>query len=135
MFKEVHVFRVRPGDEVLDSVAGYCRGHDITSAVVLGIIGSVRRARLNFLYELPGKYETIEFGGPLEICSGQGSIATKDGELVVHIHVQLSGRTSSPGGHLVEGVVFSTAEVALGELSRQLLRRADAFTGLNELAE
>ncbi len=134
MFKKVHVFRVRPGAELMAEIARYCREHGITSGVIIGLIGSVQNAKLNFLIELPGKYQTETYFGPLEIAGGQGSVALKGEEIIVHIHAQLSGPTRAYGGHLVEAKVFSTAEVVIGELDFQLRRHPDEYTGLNELA-
>ena len=133
MFKKVHVFRVKPKQEIVNETANYCRQNGISSGVVIGIIGSVESAKLNFLKELPGKYKTEEYKGPLEIVCAQGSVALKDSELIAHIHMQLSGTDECQGGHLVEGIVFSTAEVMIGELDYQLYRYADSYTGLNEL--
>jgi len=133
VFKKVHVLRVKPNQELASEIVSYCRQNDISSGVVIGIIGSVGSASLNFLRELPGKYETKEYQGPLEIVCAQGSIALKDTELIVHVHIQLSSLDGCQGGHLVEAKVFSTAEVAIGELDYQLYRHADDYTGLNEL--
>ena len=133
MFKKIHVFRVKPKHELASEITNYCRQNGILSGVVIGIIGSVSNAKLNFLKELPGKYETKEFKGPLEIVCAQGSVALKDAELIIHIHIQLSGTDGCYGGHLVEAEVFSTAEVTIGELDYQLYRRIDDYTGLNEL--
>jgi len=133
LFKKVHVFRIKPEQELASEIARYCRQNGISSGVVIGIIGSVGSARLNFLRELPGKYETKEYQGPLEIVCAQGSIALKDAELVTHVHIQLSSPDECRGGHLVEAKVFSTAEVVIAELDYQLHRYADPYTGLNEL--
>ncbi len=135
MFKKVHVFRVKPKQELLGSIASYCREHGIKSGVVIGIIGSVERAKLNYLMELPGKYEGVEYDGPLEIVCAQGSVALKDNELIVHIHIQLSEQKACHGGHLAEAIVFSTAEVVIAELDYQLKRQFDSYTGLNELVD
>lgn len=135
MFKKVHVFRVKPGQELLSEIARYCREHDISSGVVIGIIGSVKSARLNFLRELPGKYNSVDYPGPLEIVCAQGSVALKDDIPVLHIHVQLSGQDTCRGGHLAEATVFSTAEVTIGELDYQLRRQTDSYSGLNELVD
>ena len=129
----MHVFRVKPKQELASEIADHCRKNGISSGVVIGIIGSVESASLNFLRELPGKFETKEYEGPLEIVSAQGSVALKDSELIVHIHIQLSGSDGCQGGHLVGAEVFSTAEVVIGELDYQLHRYADDYTGLNEL--
>lgn len=133
MFKKVHVFRVKPKEELAAEISSYCRQNNISSGVVIGIIGSVSSASLNFLRELPGRYQTKEYGGPLEIVAAQGSVALKDSELIVHIHIQLSDQAGCQGGHLVAAEVFSTAEVVIGELDHQLHRYADSYTGLNEL--
>ena len=133
MFADIHVFRVKPDQELVGEIEKYCKQSGINSAVVLGLIGSVKSAKLNFLKELPGKYETEAYDGPLEIVCAQGSIALKQDDLIVHIHIQLSGQDISPGGHLVEAKIFSTAEVVIGELNYQLHRYSDDYTGLNEL--
>ncbi len=133
MFQKIHVFRVKPGQELLSEIARYCQEHQICSGIVIGLIGSVENAKLNFLKAVPGKYETEAYPGPLEIVCAQGSIALKNEDLIVHIHIQLSNQESCWGGHLVEAKVFSTAEVVIGELDYQLNRYADEYTGLNEL--
>lgn len=133
MFKRIQVFRVKPKQELSSEIAHYCAREGIKSGVVIGIIGSVEEAKLNYLKELPGKYETVEYGGPLEIVCAQGSVALKDSETIVHIHIQLGGRDGCHGGHLVAATVFSTAEVVIGELEQQLMRYTDSYTGLNEL--
>ena len=133
MFKRVHVFRVKSKQELVSQIADYCSRHGIKSGVIISIIGSVESAGLNFLKELPGKYETVEYDGPLEIVCAQGSVALKGSELITHIHVQVSSAAECRGGHLAHATVFSTAEVVIGELDYQLLRYADSYTGLNEL--
>jgi predicted DNA-binding protein with PD1-like motif len=75
LFKKIHAFRVKPKQELLTEIARYCNDHGIYSGLVLGIIGSVERARLNFLMNLPGKYDSVEYPGSLEIVCAQGSIA------------------------------------------------------------
>jgi hypothetical protein len=126
---------VKPGQELLSEVAHYCHEHSISSGIVISIIGSVERARLNFLKGLPGKYEGVDFRGPLEIVSAQGSVALKNDNPVIHIHIQLSGQDTCRGGHLAQVTVFSTAEVTIGELDYQLRRQSDSYTGLDELLD
>ena len=133
MFKKVHIFRIKPGEELVTGITDYCRQNGISSGVVIGIIGSAKSVKLNFLKELPGKYETEEYVGSFEIVCAQGSVALKDAELIVHVHLQVSNQNECRGGHLVEARVFSTAEVVIGELDYQLHRYGDDYTGLNEL--
>lgn len=133
MFNRVHVFRVKPKQELVGEIASCCVQRGITSGVVIGIIGSVESATLNFLKELPGKYEAEDCKGPLEIVCAQGSVALKGSDLIAHVHIQLSSPDECRGGHLAQARVFSTAEVVIGELDYQLVRYADSYTGLNEL--
>ena len=135
MFQKVHVFRVKPGQELLGEIARYCREHGVSSGVVISIIGSVRSARLNFLMDLPGKYDSADYAGPLEIVCAQGSVALKNDDTIFHIHIQLSGQDTCRGGHLARATVFSTAEVTIGELDYQLRRQLNSYTGLNELLD
>jgi predicted DNA-binding protein with PD1-like motif len=95
----------------------------------------VENAKLNFLKALPGKYDSVDYSGPLEIVCAQGSIALKDDTLIIHIHIQLSGQDICSGGHLAGATIFSTAEVTIGELDYQLCRQMDSYTGLNELVD
>ena len=122
MFKQIHIFRVKPDEELAGAIAGYCRQHTITSGVIIGLIGSVSSARLSYLKELPGKYKTESYEGPLEIVCAQGSVAIKGDDLIVHIHMHLGSQQGCFGGHLTEATVFSTAEVVIGELDFQLQR-------------
>jgi hypothetical protein len=133
MFKKIHVFRVMPGQELLTGITTYCRQNNVTSGVIIGIIGSVTKIKLNYLLKLPGDYKTIEYTGPLEIVCAQGTVALKEGNLMLHIHMQLSSPEISHGGHVVDAMIFSTAEVTAGELDYQLNRALDKYTGLNEL--
>jgi predicted DNA-binding protein with PD1-like motif len=135
MFKKIHVFRLKPKEELIGGIAAYCDRNNISSAVVLGIIGSLEKAKLNYLVALPGKYITKEFSGHLEIVCAQGSVAMMGEERIIHIHVQLGELERNEGGHLAEATVFSTAEVVIGELDYQLTRIKDDYTGLNELTK
>ena len=134
-FKKIHVFRVAPGQELLTEILKYCRQNGITSGIIIGIIGSAKSARLNYLKELPGKYVSENYEGPLEIVAAQGSIALLGSEIIIHIHILLASQTACFGGHLAEARIFSTAEVTIGELNTQLNRYADTYTGLNELLQ
>lgn len=135
LFKKVHVFRIKPGQELLTEINRYCAEHNISSGVIIGIIGSLKNATLNYLMELPGKYKGVDYEGPLEIVCAQGSVALKDNSPIIHIHIQLSQQDFCRGGHLFTATVFSTAEVTLGELDYQLRRQFDSYTGLNELVD
>ncbi len=133
---EYHVFRVGPDQPLLAEIKRYCEEKNINSALVLGIIGSLNEVTLAFIRSVPADYVTEDFTGPLEIAAAQGSIAMDKGERVLHIHLVISDHDRAVGGHLVEGKIFTTAEVALMEFEEgeaELKRKLDDYTGLKEL--
>ncbi len=136
MYKKMHIIRIKPKQDLLKGIGGFCEKNKIRSAVIIQIIGSLETAKLGFLKELPGKYITKKYKGPLEIVCAQGTIATKGDEVIPHIHMVISTEKGAVGGHVsLDCRVFSTAEVVIGELWKQIEREKDNYTGLNELKE
>ena len=103
------------------------------SGVVIGIIGSVKNARLGITLQDKFGYEWNDYTLPLSIISAQGTIAAYDNDSVFHIHIALSGKTGNVAGHLAEAEVWTTAEVIIGELDYQLYREAIGDGGLTAL--
>ena len=135
MFKKIHVFRVMPGQELLTEITAYCKKNTLTSGVIINIIGSTNSAKLNYIAKLPGEYKQKQYTGTMEIVGAQGTVALKGTDLILHIHGHLSTPEGSFGGHIAEAIIFSTAEVVIGELDYQLKRILDSYTGLNELVQ
>ncbi len=67
-----------------------------------------------------------------EIVSLTGTFSRDDG---CHIHISLAdGEGHTVGGHLIDGVVFTTAEIVIGTANGVTFRRVlDETTGYNEL--
>ena len=61
MFKKIHVFRVMPHQELCGDNC-LLQKHNITSGVIFGIIGSVTKARLNFLLKIPRDFKRWSIG-------------------------------------------------------------------------
>lgn len=61
-----------------------------------------------------------------------GNITTMDKEVYLHCHITLSDEgMKSIAGHLKEGVVSATCEIALVKLNASIERKYDKFIGLN----
>jgi len=133
MFKKIHIFRIKPNQEILQEILNFCKKKKITSGVILSLLGSLKSVNLGILKKLPGKFIAKKIKGPLEIGCGTGTVATKNGKIILHIHVVVSDENRAVAGHLAGGKVFSTAEVVIGEIEEQLERYQDRFSGLNEL--
>src|SRR3990167_11494055 len=135
MFTKIHIFRLKPDQKLFEVILDFCQKKRIISGVIISLLGSLKNVELGFLKKLPGKYITRKIKGPLEIVFGTGTIAQMDEKTLLHIHLEISDERKAIGGHLVEGTIFSTAEVIIGELGEQLNRQKDNFTGLNELKD
>jgi len=106
----VHIFRLRPGDDLLESIQTYARARRIKAAIVLSAVGSLIHASVRFANQ-PG---AAERSGHFEIVSLVGTVE-QDGE---HLHLSISSETGETiGGHLLPGCkIYTTAEIAIGEL-------------------
>ncbi len=134
MYSKIHIFRVKPEQDLLESIQIFCEKKKITSGIIIGIIGSLEVASINYLKSLPGNYVNKKYQGPMEIVASQGSIAKCGKDTIVHIHMVVDNEKETRGGHLAKGsIIFSTAEVVIGELNYQLEREKDEYTGLLEL--
>jgi len=124
----VYALRLRPGQDILGELTSFANAHRLQAVIVLTCVGSLRRASLR-LANQPG--ETL-FTGFFEIVSLVGTISS-DG---AHLHISISDSNGKTfGGHLMPGsLVYTTAEIALGELEGlRFTRPVDAETGYDEL--
>ena len=134
MYKKIHVFRVKPDQDLLESIQKFCEEKGITSGVIIGMIGSLKVASINYLKSLPANYINKKYQGPMEIVCSQGTVGRCDDDTIVHIHLIVDNEKEIRGGHLAKGsIIFSTAEVVIGELEEQITRKKDDYTGLLEL--
>ena len=129
--KEVKVSRVVMGRiprgyDLVEGIRTICEQHGIRNGYITGMIGSLKTGRM--IYAIPDEDQAVgirysdpvEFEGPLEILSTQGSIGTDpDGKLSVHIHMMISDKYMRVfGGHFVEGgnEVLVTGEIVIHEI-------------------
>lgn len=109
---EVLVVRLKPGDDLKDSLELLVSERGVRAGVLLCAVGSLRRAALRFA----GSDHANGLEGPFEIVSGTGTLCPAG----LHIHVSLAdseGRVR--GGHLLSGCqIYTTAELAVADLSR-----------------
>lgn len=123
-----HCFRLRPGQDLKKELLYYCQLHHLHAACVVSSVGSLNKAHIR----LSGGKDVVEFQGPFEIVSLNGTVGAEG----VHLHVSFSdfeGRVL--GGHLMDGCeIYTTAEIVLLE-NRDLLfaREYDGHTGYKEL--
>lgn len=125
---KVIVVRLHPGQDLLAEIVNCCNAHQFKAAFLITCVGSLTQAALR-LANRPG---TTFLTGFFEIVSLTGTISPEG----AHLHLAVSdsnGKTS--GGHLMPGsLIYTTAEIVLGELEGvRFTRPTDAETGYDEL--
>lgn len=107
----IHVFRLRPGDDLLGSIRTYVKQHHIQAAVILSAVGSLTQASIRYANQSEAYINT----GHFEIVSITGTLE-EGGE---HLHLSIAtGQGNVLGGHLLTGcTIYTTAEIVLAELT------------------
>lgn len=133
------MIRLKPGTDLLTGIREVCMEHDIKSAVILCTIGSLQRCIVGYIKPDPEsvsktKYDYINLPGPVEFCSGQGTISeTENGKIEIHMHGVLSDRHNRCYcGHIVEGdnEVLANMEIVIAEIENMtMLREMDTEVG------
>jgi len=129
--KRVLMGRLDHGDDLLNSLTALCKEHDVQLGKVTAI-GAVQKAKLEYYNQWNKQYEESELPKPLEITSLVGNVSIKDGEPVVHAHVNLADSDGNTyGGHLAEGTIIFATEYIIEVYEGAILKRQfDGVTGL-----
>jgi hypothetical protein len=102
-----YTFRLKPGDDLFESIEAFVREKQIEAGCVLSGVGSLTRAVLR----LANRDFHSAYDGHFEIVSLTGTVSIHGS----HLHISISdgdGRTI--GGHLVSGcIIYTTAEIVL----------------------
>ncbi len=125
------VLSINNHEEIVDALAAFCKDQGILCGEVSGL-GAVNTATLRFLDPATKKYVDKTFEEQMEISSLVGNISEKDGEVYLHVHVNL-GRSdySVVGGHLLCATINGACELIVSRFRCTAGRRPDEETGLN----
>jgi predicted DNA-binding protein with PD1-like motif len=122
----VHVLRLGPGEDLLDSLWRYARVTKIKAASVVSVVGSLTDTNIRYADQgngtsLHGHFEIVSVVGNIDLQKED----SPDNEGNGHIHIACSNEEGvTIGGHaLVGNVVYTTAEITLLELSNGLFDR------------
>jgi predicted DNA-binding protein with PD1-like motif len=119
---QIHILRVDPGQDVLDSIRSFLREAGIQQAVVLGGYGTLASYHLHWVAHnrIPTENLFRRGQGGIEILSMNGLVV--DGE--PHIHVALSTPHGAFGGHLEPGcTAYVLCEIFFAEVEGVTLSR------------
>jgi predicted DNA-binding protein with PD1-like motif len=124
----VHVFRLKPHEDLKKALVSWARQNKIKAAVIVSCVGSLEQYALRFANQENGTVKK----GHFEIVSLTGTISDES----VHIHMSVSDSTGyTIGGHLLDdNLIYTTAEIAIAELTDVTFdRETDGTYGYKEL--
>lgn len=114
---KTHTFRLKPQQDLFDSIEEFVKQNNIEAGCVLSSVGSLTHATLR----LANREYYNEYDGHFEIVSMTGTVSIHGS----HIHIAISdGDGVTIGGHLVSGCkIYTTAEIVLLELDDVVYKR------------
>jgi predicted DNA-binding protein with PD1-like motif len=110
-------FRLKPGQDLFDSMETFVKANNIQAGCVLSSVGSLTRATLR----LANRESFNEYEGHFEIVSMTGTLSIHGS----HIHISISdGDGVTIGGHLVPGCkIYTTAEIVIAVFDDVVYKR------------
>ncbi|MFH1904010.1 MAG: PPC domain-containing DNA-binding protein [bacterium] len=130
-FKNKFILRLDKGEEIVEMLKQFCRKNDIKLGTVSGI-GATNKAVIGLFSVETKKYHSKELVGNHEITSLYGNISTMNGEIYLHIHVNLcNSKHNSFGGHLNSAIVSATFEAVIDIIEGEIDRKFSDEIGLN----
>jgi len=97
-------------------------------------IGAVEGATIGFYDLKTKKYYPKELDKDYEVTSLSGNISTMDGEVYLHLHINLTDSNYNTfGGHLNSAVISGTGEIIIEEIEDIIGREFNGEVGLNLL--
>ena len=125
---KIYVIRLNPHTDLKQALLKFARDNKLKAGIILSCVGSLEQYNLRFANQQAGRSAT----GHFEIVSLTGTLA----ESSMHAHISVSDSSGvTIGGHLLDdNRIFTTAEIAIGELtSLEFVRVFDPATGYREL--
>jgi hypothetical protein len=125
---KVYVIRLKPQEDLKRSILTFARERQIKAAIILTCVGSLQQLHIRFANQKSGTRRD----GYFEILHCGGTLS----DSYCHLHLAVADETGTTfGGHLLdECLVYTTAEIAIAELSQvEFLRIEDSTYGYREL--
>jgi len=112
-----YTFRLKPNDDLFDSIETFVKDENIEAGCVLSGVGSLAYVTLRFA----NRNYYSEFDGHFEIVSITGTISIYGS----HLHISISdGDGKTIGGHLVSVCkIYTTAEIVIAVFDDVVYKR------------
>ena len=119
-----------PGDEAVTALNQFARAERLEAAQITAI-GAFERAIVGWFDRAAKQYRRIPVDEQCEVLSLIGDVAEGQDGPVLHAHVVLGlADGTTRGGHLLEGRVFPTLEVAVTETPAELRKVMHSDLGI-----
>ncbi len=130
-FRDKYVLRMEKGEEIVSTLKNFCEENKIELAKVSGI-GAVNKAVIGLFETTNKEYYSKELLGDHEITSLSGNISTMNGEVYLHLHINLADKEyNTKGGHLNSAVISATGEFIIETIDGKVDREFNEEIGLN----
>ena len=134
VFGDKIALRLDPGEELLDRISEVCRRQGVRFGSITGI-GAANHVTIGFYNLEKQEYSEKDLDFPMEITSILGDVSRKDGEVYLHVHINVSDEEGRPfGGHLKKCMISVTGEIVITCIDGEVGRKADPATGINVLS-
>jgi len=125
---KIYVIRLKPREDLKQCIRKFAVQNNLKASVVVSCVGSLLQYNLRFANQKDG----VARKGHFEILSLSGTIS----DSAVHLHLSIANeKGETTGGHLLdENLIFTTAEIAIAELTELEFERVyDPDSGYPEL--
>ncbi len=130
-FGNKYVIRMDKGEEIVKTLEEFCKKEEVELGWVKGI-GAVNKATIGLFHIDTKEYHSTELRGDFEITSLLGNISTMEGEVYLHLHINLSdSQYKTYGGHLSSAVISATGELIVEVIQGSVDRSFNEEIGLN----
>ncbi len=130
---DIIIFRLYPGENILQSLQKLSKKHNLTTAIILSGIGQIKNPTLGY-FKQKNDYTKQTFQGIYELLSLSGNIINNEETVHIHAHTVIGDeQKQTKGGHLINGTVAITNEIALLKTKIVATRTISDKTGLAEL--
>jgi predicted DNA-binding protein with PD1-like motif len=123
-----YTFRLKPGQDLFNSIEAFVKEKHIEAGCILSGVGSLTHATLR----LANREISSEYNGYFEIVSITGTVSIHGS----HLHISISdGDGKTIGGHFESGCeIYTTAEIVLAVFDDVIYKREFAEdSGYDEL--
>jgi len=123
--------RIDKGEEIVETIKKLCKNLGIKTGTITGI-GATNKCIIGFLNTKTQKYQSKEFIGDHEIAPLIGNISTMNGDVYLHLHINIcNAEQKSFGGHLNSAIVSVTFEAIIDIIDGEINRIFDETIGVN----